>query len=164
MYSNAKAIALLRDVADKLSKRLAFANPSGPGLNTVTTAFSAPDAAGGTWPYLLITSGGNAAEGQPVVYVKISAQDMVSKDIFGNDTDSYAPHVLTFAYELTGAAGTNSIPSHADILACEFETIKTGVAFTLKELANGTAVTDANVTAAAVTATYDELYWPTKGV
>jgi hypothetical protein len=54
MYSNAKAIALLRDVADKLSKRLAFANPSGPGLNTVTTAFSAPDAAGGTCGLILL--------------------------------------------------------------------------------------------------------------
>jgi len=161
MYSNAKSVALLRDVADKLSKRLAFANPTGPGLNTIVTAFSAADAAGGVWPYLLITSGGNAAEGQPVVYIKISAQDMVSKDIFGNDTDSYAPHLLTFAYEL-GAAGNETLPSHADILTCEWEAIKTGVAFTLKELANGTAVTDANVTAAAVVATLDELYWPTK--
>lgn len=159
MYSNAKAVALLRDVADKLSKRLAY---SGTSVNTVATFFtSTPDAAGGIWPYLLITEGGNASEGQPVIYVKISAQDMISKDIFGNDTDSYAPHILTFAYEL-GATGNETLPSHADITTCLWETIKTGVQLQLKEIANGTAVTDANVTAASVTVALDELYWPTK--
>lgn len=162
MFSNAKAVALLRDVSDKLSKRLAF---GGTSVNQVNTYFTTvPDAAGGLWPYLLISQNGNFAEGQPVIYVKIAAQDMISKDIFGNDTDSYAPHILTFAYELTGAAGTNSIPSHADILTCEWETIKTGVLVQLKELANGTQVTDANVTAASPIVVLDELYWPTKGV
>ena len=161
MYSNAKAVALLRDVADKLSKRLAY---SGLSVNSVSTAFSGADAAGGVWPYLLISQNGNVAEGQPVIYVKISAQDMISKDIFGNDTDSYAPHNLFVAYELSGAAGTNPIPNHADIGAVLFETIKTGVRLNLVELANGTAVTDANVSAATPILAIDELYWPTKNV
>lgn len=161
MYSNAKAVALLRDVADKLSKRLAY---SGTSVNTVTSYYtSTPDAAGGIWPYLLITEGTNAAEGQPVIYVKISAQDMISKDIFGNDTDSYAPHNLFVAYEL-GATGNETLPSHADIAAVLFETIKTGVRLNLVELANGTQVTDANVTAATPILAIDELYWPTKNV
>lgn len=160
MYSNAKAVALLRDVSDKLSKRYAF---SGVSVNTITTAFSAPDAAGGVWPYLLITQNGNGAEGQPVIYVKISAQDMISKDIFGNDTDSYAPHNLFVAYEL-GATGNETLPAHADITTCLFETIKTGVRLNLVELPNGTQVTDANVSAATPTLAIDELYWPTKNV
>jgi hypothetical protein len=159
MYSNAKAVALLRDVADKLSKRLAY---SGTSVNTITTAFSAADAAGGVWPYLLISQNGNVSEGQPVIYVKISAQDMISRDIFGNDTDSYAPHNLLVAYELSGAAGTNSIPSHADIQTVLWETVKTGVRLNLAELANGTAVTDANASAATPIVSLDELYWPTK--
>ena len=161
MYSNAKAVALLRDVSDKLSKRLAY---SGVSVNSISTAFSAADAAGGVWPYLLITENGNGAEGQPVIYVKISAQDMISKDIFGNDTDSYAPHNLTVAYELSGSAGSNPIPNHADIASVLFETIKTGVRLNLVELANGTQVTDANVSAATPILAIDELYWPTKNV
>ncbi|CAM6004812.1 unnamed protein product [Sphagnum balticum] len=161
MYSNAKAVALLRDVSDKLSKRLAF---NGVSVNSVSTAFSAPDAAGGVWPYLLISQNGNVAEGQPVIYVKISAQDMVSRDIFGNDTDSYAPHNLLVAYELSGAAGSNPIANHADIATVLWETIKTGVRLNLAELANGNAVTDANASAATPILSIDELYWPTKGV
>lgn len=159
MYSNAKAVALLRDVSDKLSKRLAY---SGSSVNTIVTAFSAPDAAGGVWPYLLISENGNVAEGQPVIYVKIAAQDAISKDIFGNDTDSYAPHIMSFAYELSGAAGTNPIPAHADIMTCLWETIKTGVQMNVIELAHGTQVTDANVSAASPIVSLDELYWPTK--
>jgi hypothetical protein len=96
--------------------------------------------------------------------VKISAQDMISKDIFGNDTDSYAPHNLTVAYELSGSAGSNPIPNHADIASVLFETIKTGVRLNLVELANGTQVTDANVSAATPILAIDELYWPTKNV
>lgn len=161
MYSNAKAVALLRDVSDKLSKRYAF---NGSSVNSISMAYSAPDAAGGVWPYLLISENGVVTEGSPVIYVKISAQDMISKDIFGNDTDSYAPHNLFVAYELSGAAGTNPIPAHADIATCLFETIKTGVRLNLVELANGTAVTDANVSAATAILAIDELYWPTKNV
>jgi len=160
MFSNAKAVALLRDVSDKLSKRLVF---SGTSVNTITTAFSAPDAAGGVWPYLLISENGVVTEGNPVIYVKISAQDMISKDIFGNDTDSYAPHNLFVAYEL-GAAGNETIPSHADIATVLFETIKTGVRLNLVEIANGTAVSDATVSAATPILAIDELYWPTKNV
>lgn len=161
MYSNAKAIALLRDLQDKLSKRLAY---NGVSVNSISSSFGAADAAGGSFPYLLISENGNVAEGQPVIYVKIAAQDMISKDIFGNDTDSYAPHKLYVAYELSGVAGTNPIPNHADIAAVLFESIKTGVALNLVELANGTQVTDANVAAASPIAVLDELYWPTKGI
>jgi hypothetical protein len=51
--------------------------------------------------------------------------------------------------------------SHVDLITCEFEAIKTGVRSQLKEIANGTAVTAANIPAAAV-ADLDQLYWPTK--
>lgn len=158
MYSNAKAVALIRDLSDKLSKRLQL---SGTSINSIRQAFSAPDAAGGVWPYLVISENGNEAEGQPVLLIEIAGIDMVSKDIFGNDTDAYAPHKLLFGYEL-GAVGNETLVSHADLVTCEFESIKTGVAFSLIELPNGTAVTQANVAAATPVVTLDELYWPTK--
>lgn len=157
MYSNAKAIRLIQDINDLLSVRLA----ANAGLNTVTQGFYV-DSNNASWPYLLLSHNGNVAEGQPVIYIEISNVDAVSKDIFGNQTYAYAPHILQFAYELSGAAGTNPIPAHADIATCQFEAIKSGVRFQLKEIANGTAITPANVNAAAATADLDQLYWPTK--
>jgi hypothetical protein len=158
IYSNAKAEALLRDLGNKLQIRLA----NGAGLNTVSQAFYT-DANGAAWPYILVyNSTSGTSEGNPVVYIEISCVDAVSKDIFGNQLYAYAPELLQLGYELSGASGTNPIPAHADLASCEFEAIKTGVRFQLKELANGTAVTAANVNAASPVADLDELYWPTK--
>jgi len=163
MYSNAKSVRLAQDINDLLTVRLA----NNSGLNTVTQGFYAqtlPDGNTASWPYLLLSHNGNTAEGQPVIYIQISNVDAVSKDIFGNPTYAYAPHVLTFAYELT--SGGAPYPARTDILTCEFESIKSGVRFLLVELANGTQVTGANVatkiTSTGATADLDELYWPTK--
>jgi hypothetical protein len=161
MSSIAKAQALIRDLSDKLSTRLAY---SGTSMNTVTQGFTTtPDAAGAFWPYLLISENGNTAEGQPVLYIEISNVDAISKDIFGNDIDAYAPHILQFGYEAGATAGTSFI-SAADLATCEYECIMTGVEFQLKILANGTAVNQTTVNAATPVVTMDDLYWPTKKV
>jgi len=152
MKSTAKAEALLRDVADKLKVR--FAN--GAGINTVRAA---RDANG--WPMLFL-SNGSEAEGASVIAIRISAVDAVSKDVFGNALVAFAPHALEFAYELT--ASDNPIPTDKDLLTAWYEAQKTGVKMQLKEIANGTAVTEASINAAAVALELDELYWPTKGV
>ena len=91
--------------------------------------------------------GGTVTEGSAVVYIEISNVDMVSKDIFGNQTYAYAPHILQLGYELT--SGGAPIPAIADLLTCEFEAIKSGVRLQIKQVANGTAVTPAYVNAAA---------------
>lgn len=153
MKSTAKAEALLRDVADKLRKRYA-------GSATIDTVREARDSAG--WPMIFLSDAANEAAGQAVIALRCRAVDAVSKDVFGNDLTAFAPHKLEVAYELTAA--NNPIPTDVDILIAEYEAIKTGVAIQLKELANGTAVTAANMDAAAVAIELDELYWPTKGV
>ena len=150
MQSNAKAIATARELADVLQKRLA----GGAGLSSVAQSFDANN-----WPYLVFSNNGTETEGSQVLLIRISNVDMVSKDIFGNQTFAYAPHILEIVYELTsgGAPEVN----HVDLITAEFEAIKTGVRVQLKEIANGTAVTAANIPAAAV-ADLDQLYWPTK--
>lgn len=153
MKSLAKADALLRDVADKLKVRYA-------GSATIDTVRAARDANG--WPMLFLSDAGNEAAGQAVIALRIKSVDAVSKDVFGNDLVAFAPHKLEIAYEL--AAANNPIAIDTDILIAEFEAIKTGVAIQLKELANGTAVTAANMDAATANIELDELYWPTKGV
>ena len=155
MYSNAKAIRLVQDIVDLLNVR--FKNNA--GLNTITQGFYV-DANGASWPYAIISSGGTVTEGSSVVYIQIANVDMVSKDIFGNQTYAYAPHILQLGYELT--SGGAPIPAVADLLTCEFEAIKSGVRLQLKQVANGTAVTPASVNAAAAAADIDQLYWPTK--
>lgn len=152
MQSTAKAQALSRDLADKLAKRFA----GGASINSVRQA---NDANG--WPLLFLSNGSEAA-GQPVILIRIKGQDMVSKDVFGGSTSSYAPHTLEFNYELTAA--NNPIPVDGDLWTAAFEAIKTGVRFQAKENANGTACTEANLATATVVADLEELYWPTKSV
>jgi len=158
IFSNAKAVALIRDLGDKLSKRF---SPSSSGINTVTTAFYT-DENGAVWPYLLCYNAtAGTGTGNPVLYIEIAGQDAISKDVFNNELYSYAPHKLLFGYEL-GAAGNETWVAHSDLLTAEFEAIKTGVAFTLLEVANGAGVTPTTMNAATPVITLDELYWPTK--
>lgn len=153
MTSFAKAQALLRDVADKLAKRYA-------GSASINFVRSAVDSAG--WPIIFLSNAGTETAGSAVIALRIRAVDAVSKDVFGNALTAFAPHALEVAYELT--ATDNPIPVDKDILTAEYEAIKTGVKIQLKELANGTAVTAANMDAATASIELDELYWPAKGV
>lgn len=154
MKSTAKAEALLRDVADKLKVRF----PAGAaGLNTVRA-----DKDSNGWPMLFLSHNGNEAEAQPVIAIRIQAQDAVSKDVFGNALTAFAPHVLDLAYEL--AAANKPECSLADLAVAKFEATKTGVRFQEKAIANGTAVSAAAMDAAAAIADIEELYWPTKSV
>jgi len=155
MQSTSKADALIRRLQDDLSKRYSAAG--GSALDTVRLS---RDAAG--WPMLFASVGGNEAAGQPVLAIRIRNVDMVSKDVFGGDTSAYAPHTLELAYELAAVAGP--IPAAADLAAGQFESVKTGCRWQLKEIANGTAVDEASMDAASPAADLEELYWPTKSV
>lgn len=152
MKSTAKAEALIRDLGEKLAKRLA-------GSSTIDTVRSAKDSNG--WPMLFLSDGGTETAGNPVIGIRISADDAVSKDIFGNSLVSFAPHSMEIAFELDGTEGE---PSRLDLAKVEWEAFKLGVKVKIKEIADATAVTAANMDAAAVAAEIDDLFWPTKGV
>jgi len=164
MKSTAKAQALLRDVQDKLAKRF----PAGAsGINTIRAAF---DANG--WPMLFLSHNATETAGSPVILVRISAIDAVSKDIFGNALTAFAPHILEVAYELglaslsayTGANPVDVQPARSDIQIALFECIKTGVRLQVKEIAQGTAVSESAINAASASLDIEELAWPTKSV
>jgi hypothetical protein len=152
--STAKANAILRDVADKLSKRYVA---GAAGINTLRQAF---DANG--WPMIFLSHNANEAEGQPVILIRMMNVNAVSKDIFGNNLIAYAPHTVEVAYELNVPGAP--IPTSADRANADFETIKIGAEWQLKEIANGTAVNEASLNAATPVADLQELYWPTKSV
>jgi hypothetical protein len=154
MQSTAKANALVRDLADKLRIRLV---PGSAGLNSVRLAF---DAQG--WPMIFCSHNANEAEAQPVVLLRIRNPDMQSKDVFGGSTFAYAPHILELAYEL--ASSNNPEASLADIEVIKYEAQKLGCRYQEKAIANGSAVNEANLNAAAPIADLEDLYWPTKSV
>lgn len=153
MKSTAKAEALLRDVADKLKVRFA-------GSATIDTVRAAKDSNG--WPMLICSDGGVETAGAAVIAIRIQGIDMVSKDIFGGATSAYAPHVLDLAYEQTAA--NNPIPTDADLAVAAYEAQKTAVRYQQKSIANGTAVAQASMDAAAAICDLEDAYWPTKGV
>jgi hypothetical protein len=148
----------IQAVARDLGNRLAIRFQNNAGLNTVRYAM---DANGG--PQLFFSHNGNEAEGQPVVLVWLSQISMQSNDIFGNPELAYTPSLSQVAYELNTTGG--SFATAQDILTIEWELIPYGIAQQLVQIANGTPVTAAAVTAAAPTApaVLDNLYWPTKG-
>jgi len=150
--STAKADALIRDLADKLGIRLA-------GSASIDTVRRTKDSAG--WPMLFLSDGGVETAGSPVIAIRIKAIDAVSKDVFGNALDAYAPHAMEIAYEKDG---TEAEPSRRDLQKVEWEAFKLGVKALIKEITDGTAVSAASMDAASADDEIDDLYWPTKGV
>lgn len=152
--STAKAEALMRDLKDKLQLRIA-----GSASGRVDTVREAKDAQG--WPMLFLSDNGNEAAGQPVAVLRLKGVDAVSKDVFGNSIVAAAPHALEIAWELDGA---NPEVSVLDITKIAHEAIKMGTKIQIKQIADGTAVSEASMDAAAVAEEYGWLHWPTKEV
>lgn len=154
MKSIAKAQATLRDVAEKLKLRYS-------GSATIDTVREANDSDG--WPMIFLSDGGVETASNPVIALRMKSVPAVSPDVFGNtNLIAFNPHTLEIAYELVSA--NNPIATDADIFKAEYEAILTGVRIQLKELANTTAVTAANMDAASPTVDIEDLYWPTKGM
>lgn len=155
MQSTATAAALVSNLNDKLSKRLAL------GITALNTIRLANDPNG--WPMMFISVGGNEAEGQPVLVVRISAVQSPSPDIFGNSQYALAPHICEIAYEAGSTSGSSEV-ALLDRTLCDYEIFKAGTRIQVKAIANGTAVTAASMTAASPILDLQDLYWPTKTV
>jgi|NOAtaT_7_FD_contig_51_5285587_length_2665_multi_4_in_0_out_0_3 hypothetical protein len=153
MKSTAKAQAQARELKEKLERRF-------KGSATIDSVRQVNDAQG--WPLLLCSDGGNEAAGQPVIGIRIKAQDAVSKDVFGNDLVAFAPHTIEVAFELDAAEGE---PSRRDLIKAMADIAKIGMKIDVKEIADGTAVSAASMDAAAVADSLEvETQWPTKGI
>lgn len=153
MKSTAKAEAWMRDLKERLEFRI-------QGSSTIDTVREAKDSNG--WPVLFLSDGGVETAGNPVIGLRIQAADAVSKNVFGEDLLAFTPHELELAYELDVTEGE---PSRKDLIKVMLEASKLGLKLIVKEIADGTAVTAANMTAAAVAASHEaEVVWPTKGM
>jgi hypothetical protein len=153
MQSLAKAQATMRDLKERLEKRVS-------GSASIDTVEASKDASG--WPMLFLSDGGVKTAGNPVIALRLQAQDAVSKDVFGNALVSFGPHSMEVAYELDGTEGE---PSRRDIIKVMVEVAKLGHKMVVKEIADATAVSEASMdaTAAADSLEFDT-QWPSKGI
>src|ERR1700688_4183767 len=152
LFSIDHAVGLARDLSDRLSLRFA----GGSGLNTVRQTQDA-----NYWPEIFVSHGGNEAEGQPVVYIRIMDADVGAKDVFGNSTFPFTPTTTQIAYEFT--AGGFPEPTVTDYSTCLFEVARMGTIVQEFAIANGSAVTEANVNAATPLQTLKDVDWGFKG-
>jgi hypothetical protein len=153
--STAKAEALIRDLQEKLDLRTA-----GSGSGRVNGSRKLRDSA--DWPAIILSRSANEAAGQPAIGLRIRGVDAVSKDIFGGSIVAAAPHVAEIAYELDASGKPRA--SALDLAKVMVEYARLGCRIQVKELANGTAVTLANMDAASAAEDIDWLQWPSKGV
>jgi len=111
---------------------------------------------------LFLSDGGTETAGNPVIAIRIKAQDAISKDIFGNALVAFGPHDLEFAYELDGTEGE---PSRKDLSIALLECSKIGMRILIKEITDATAVSATSMDAEAADLTLDvETQWPNKGI
>jgi hypothetical protein len=109
LYSIDHAVGIARDLSDRLSLRLGNQAAAG-ALNTV---IQTQDEWG--YPIILVSHGGVATEGNPVVWIRITNLFEESAgaagaplDVFGNATLPFTPTVAQIACELTAATFTVS--------------------------------------------------------
>jgi hypothetical protein len=151
--STAKAESLARKLEEHLGFLLA-------GSATIDTIRATKDSDG--HPALILSDGGVETAGSPVIAIRISSVDAVSPDIFGNSFSAFAPHIVDIGYELDGAEAE---PSRLDLAKVMHECSKLGAKMQIREIADATPVTLANMDAADVALELEfELRWPTKGI
>jgi hypothetical protein len=128
MLSKAKSQAMARELKSSLEKR---------GFSVVQS-----DLAKGT--KLAIDSS---------ISIKIEAKDAVSKDVFGNPLDSFAPHEVKLAID-------NAVATHTEVAKVMMELAKQGVALKIGEDAT---LADAETAADSAEEQRHNVMWPTKG-
>ena len=92
-----------------------------------------------------------------VVGIRITDINVNAIDIFGNATLPFTPTQCEVAYELTsGGAPEVAI---GDLMVCAFEVTRTGMVQIIETIANGSAVTEANMNSATVIENLKDIDW-----
>ena len=154
LYSIDHAVGVARDLADRLSLRLT----NGSGLNYVRQAqTTSASTAGAGWPMLFLSHNGVESEGSPVIGIRITDIQVGAVDIFGNSTLPFTPTQCEIAYELTsGGAPEVALGDYTVVL---FEVARTGMITIQETIANGSAVTEANMNSATVVENLKDIDW-----
>ena len=87
------------------------------------------------------------------ISIRIEAKDAVSKDIFGNSVDSFAPHEVKLAID-------NAVATHSQVAKAMMELGKQGVALKIGE---DDSLADAEIAADSAEEQRHNMMWPTRG-
>lgn len=128
MLSKAKSQAMAREMKSALEKR---------GFSVVESDLAK----------------GKKLELDGCISIRIEAKDAVSKDIFGNALDSFAPHEVKLAID-------NAVATHSQVAKAMMDLAKQGVALKIGEDAT---LADAETAADAAEEQRHNAMWPTKG-
>ena len=153
----AKSYAIFRDLSQQLAIRIA--NATGGRVNTVTNTY---DASGN--PMIFMSVNGVVTESKAVIALRILPVLNPSPTIFGQPLASGDPSDIQFAYELNGSGFP--IPSVLDIILALYQTVPVGTRMDVLTIANGTAVNETSMNAAALAGpaeSFENLYWPGSG-
>jgi len=156
LYSIDHTVGVARDLADDFRMRF---QPSASGLNTVRQT---QDAQG--WPVIFLSHNATESESNPVICLRIKNIDVGAIDIFGNSTLPFTPHQCEIAFELNGAGAP--IPTTSDFSVVLAQVVRTGVIIAEEAIANGSAVTVANMDialAAGPTLVIKDIDWRNQG-
>lgn len=151
MATTQKAIAISRELADVLSKRLAT-------LGTPLYVTEGLDSSGN--PTLVINDGTPVA-GEENFFIRIKPVEWaLAKDILGNTATIFTPHVIQIATEApaAGAFPGEYIPCTA-LLAVLSECVRKGCKVEWYQSANTVVPVVGTLVAGNLKASYEELYW-----
>ena len=87
------------------------------------------------------------------ISIRMEAKDAVSKDIFGNPVDAFAPHEVKLAID-------NAVATHSQVAKAMIELGKQGVALKIGE---GATLAAAETAADSAEEERYNMMWPTKG-
>jgi hypothetical protein len=147
MISTAKAEALSRNLSERLNFRF-----KASGLSCVASK----DTNG--FPCLLLADA-TPATGEKAIFMRFIQADMVSKDIFGNSTYAYTPHIFQFCTE------TGSALAREDIAVFMLEIGKIGILTEVYERANGAVPAVGDLVSGNLKGSFEyDVLAPTKGM
>ena len=152
LYSIDHAVGVARDLADDFKIR--FSN--GAVINSVRQA---QDANG--WPMIFLSVGGNEANAQPIIVLRIRNHDVGAKDIFGNSSLPFTPHSCEIAFQLSALGA--ALPNRLDYTKVVAQVSRTGMIIVEKEIADGTAVSEASMNAAEPSLVIKDIDWRNSG-
>lgn len=146
-----KAVAIHRELIDKLKKQLA-------ALPVVTLSNDTDGS-----PIAVFSADATPTTGEKIVVIKVIATgDPVAYDAFGNAAFKYGPEIVQICTEKNYAATTDNVAdilTAADMLPIFAEISRTGCWLEWYQTANGTAPTNAGITGTPA-ASWKPLYFP----
>jgi hypothetical protein len=151
MATTAKAVAIMRELKDKVSKRVAA---------TMSYAVSSADASDN--PVLTLSYDATPATGEKVVVLRVRPITWTSKDVMGNADTMFTPNYVDVCTEANYAATNDNIAdilTPAELLPVIGECIQTGCMVNWYVSPNGTVPATAQMTTAQLGATYQALYF-----